>query len=109
MLNVTRVLREGRRGGAREFYIAGDLNVKLGLMCTDEDDIEELNEMYGPSCWQGCENDHGGFKKLMWYWNHEGVQLQGFLHVVQVRQREINRFHAQTTGRINARMEGAAG
>ena len=29
-------------------------------MCTDEEDIEELNGMY-------CENDHGGFKKLMWY------------------------------------------
>ena len=23
--------------------------------------------MYGSLCWQGCENDHGGFKKLMWY------------------------------------------
>ena len=23
--------------------------------------------MYGPLCWQACENDHGGSKKLMWY------------------------------------------
>ena len=23
--------------------------------------------MYGPLCWQGCDNDQGGFKKLMWY------------------------------------------
>ena len=23
--------------------------------------------MYGPLYWQGCDNDHGGFKKLMWY------------------------------------------
>ena len=36
-------------------------------MCTDEGDIVELNEMYRPLCWQGCENDHGGFKKLVWY------------------------------------------
>ena len=45
----------------------GYLNAELGLLRTDEDDIEELNEMYGPLCWQGCENDHGGFKELMWY------------------------------------------
>ena len=36
-------------------------------MCTDEEDIEDLKEMHGPLCWQGYENDHGGFKKLMWY------------------------------------------
>ena len=28
--SVLKVLREGRRGGAREFYITGDLNVELG-------------------------------------------------------------------------------
>ena len=61
------MLREGRRGGDGEFYITGDLNVELGLMCTDDTNIEELNEMYGPLCWQGYEQDHGGFKKLMWY------------------------------------------
>ena len=43
--SVLRVLREGRRGGATEFYMTGDLNVELGKMCTDEKDIEELNEM----------------------------------------------------------------
>ena len=67
MLNVTKALREGHRGGAKEFYFSGDLKVELGLLCTDEDDIGEFNEMCGPLCWQGCENDHGGFKKLMWY------------------------------------------
>ena len=36
-------------------------------MCTGEEDIEDLNEMYGPLCWQGCGNDQGGFRKLMWY------------------------------------------
>ena len=29
--SVTRVMREGRRGGAREFYITGDLNVEMGF------------------------------------------------------------------------------
>ena len=65
ILNVTKVPRKGLRGGATEFYMTGDFNVELGLLCTDED-IEELNELYGPLCWQGCENDHGGFKRLMW-------------------------------------------
>ena len=51
--SVTKVLREGRRGGAKEFYITRDLKVDLGLMCTDEKDIAEVNEMYGPLCWQG--------------------------------------------------------
>ena len=35
-------------------------------MCTDEKDIEEQNEMYGPLCWQGYVKDPGGWK-LMWY------------------------------------------
>ena len=48
--SATKVLRERRRGGARELYIIGDLHVELGLMCTDEQDIEELNEMYKPLC-----------------------------------------------------------
>ena len=42
-------------------------NVDLGMMCTDEKVIEELNEMYGLLCWQGYDKDPGGFKKLMWY------------------------------------------
>ena len=65
--DVTKIMREGRRAGANKFFITADLNVELGMLCTDEDDIGELNEMYGPLCWQECENDHGGFKKLMWY------------------------------------------
>ena len=65
--SVTNALREGRGGGARELYITWDLNVELELMCTDEEDIEELNEVHGLLCWQGYENDHGGCKKLMWY------------------------------------------
>ena len=41
--------------------------MELELLCTDEDDTEELNEMYGLLCWQGCGNDQGEFKKLMWH------------------------------------------
>ena len=29
--SVPKVLREVRRGGAQDFYIAGDLNVELGM------------------------------------------------------------------------------
>ena len=67
ILNVTIILRERRRARAQELYITGDLNVELGLFSTDEDDIGEFHEMYGPLCWQWCERDHGGFKKLTWY------------------------------------------
>ena len=49
----TSVLRDGRRAGAKEFDITGDFNVEPGLLCTDEDDNEELSEMYKPPCWQG--------------------------------------------------------
>ena len=39
----------------------------VGLLCTDDDDVEELNEVCVPSCWRGCDKNQGGFKKLMWY------------------------------------------
>ena len=35
-------------------------------MCTDENVIEELTGVCGLLCWQGCDEDSGGFKKLMW-------------------------------------------
>ena len=47
--------------GARDFYVTGDFKVEVGSLCTDEDDNDELNEMY----WQGWGNDYRGFKKLM--------------------------------------------
>ena len=65
--SVFRVLREGRRGGANKFYITGDLNVELMMLCTDENDVEELNEKYGPLCWQGYDHNPGGYRKIMWY------------------------------------------
>ena len=37
------------------------------MMCTDEKDILELEEMCGALLWQGHDKDPGGFKKTMWY------------------------------------------
>ena len=61
-----RALRDGRQGGAKD-HITGDLNVELVMMCTDENDIEELTVKNGLLCWQEYDKDPGGFKKLMWY------------------------------------------
>ena len=60
--SVLRVLREGRRGGAKKFYITGD-NVELEMICTVGNDIEELNEIYGRLCWQGYDQESGGSEK----------------------------------------------
>ena len=65
--NVTKISWEKRRARTKTFHIAGTHNVELGLLCTNEDDVEELNEMYGPLCWQICDNDQRRFQKLMWY------------------------------------------
>ena len=51
--------------GPKNFDITGDFNVEPGLLCTDEDDNEELSEMYKPPCWQGWGNDQSGFKKML--------------------------------------------
>ena len=59
-------------------------------MCAVED-IEELNEVYGPLCWQGFEND-GGFKKLMWY----GI-MKEFNCKATSTWCKCGRLHAQTT------------
>ena len=37
------------------------------MMCTDENDNDELTGMYSPLCWQGYAKDPVGFKILMWY------------------------------------------
>ena len=62
--SVVKVLREGRKGGAKDFYITGDFNVELGLMSTDENDNEVLTKLYGPLAY---DTEPGGFKKIMWY------------------------------------------
>ena len=55
---------------AKNFYIAGDINVEFSLMCTDENEEEELTKLYGPLRWQGYDKDPGGFflgEKKRWY------------------------------------------
>ena len=47
IMTVTKISWEGRRAGGKDFYITVGFNVELGLMCTDEDDYDELNEIYG--------------------------------------------------------------
>ena len=62
--SVMKVPREGRRGGAKDFFFTGDLHVELVLMCTDEKDDAELTNMCGSLCWQGYDNDPGGLKPM---------------------------------------------
>ena len=45
IVRVVEVLSEGRKGGARNFHIAGDINVELGLMCTNDNEEEELAKL----------------------------------------------------------------
>ena len=71
--SVVKHIREGRKGGARNFYIAGDIGVELGLMCTNENEEEELTKLYGPLCWQGYDKDPGGFKKNCVLWDYERI------------------------------------
>ena len=71
--SVVKVLREGRKGGARDFYITGDFNVELGLTCTDGRENEELTKMYGPSCWQGYDTDPRGFQETEQRLLHTGT------------------------------------
>ena len=64
-LSVPKILRKGRRAGAKEFCILQATFIWSWDCCVQ--DIGEFNEMYGPLCWQGCDREHGGLKKLMWY------------------------------------------
>ena len=114
--SVLKVLREGRRGGAKKFFIAGDLNVELGMMCTDESDNEKLNEMYGPLCWHEFKHDPGHYKLIMWYsimkefnckvsstWSRAKVKEEAFTHRQQgdaEKKKEIaTGLHYRTNGR----------
>ena len=75
------------------------------MMCTDEKDIEELNEMYGLLCWQGYDKDPGGFKKLMWYGIMKEFNVQGHIYMVLVRKGKRTSLYAQTTLSKEACME----
>ena len=57
---VRNIMTEGRRAGAVDFYIGGDINIELKLVNTGEDlrglDSIEWNGMYGPECRGGGEH-----------------------------------------------------
>ena len=72
---MTRNVHEGRREGLRRFCISGELQVELGLMCTEED--EELRAMCRPQCWHGIDADPGGLKKTMWFEVLKEFKLHG--------------------------------
>ena len=98
--------REGRRGGARDFYKRSLCGT--GYDVTDEKDIEDHHEMYGPICWLGYDHDLG-IQEVDVVRNHEGVQLQGHIHMVQVWKGKRNGLYAQTPGTKEARGNIAVG
>ena len=89
LVNVTKMSRERRRAGAKDFFITGDFNVELGLLCPHEDDFDELNEMHGPYVGKDGKRP-GRIQEADAVCYYEGVQLQGHLHVVQMQPREGN-------------------
>ena len=60
----------------KDFNITSDLFVELGMMCTDENDTEELTDTYGPLYWQGYNKDPDGFKKMIWYETMEELECE---------------------------------
>ena len=44
---ATKILQEGRRTGAKTNSVASVQNFELGLLCTGDEDDQELREMYG--------------------------------------------------------------
>ena len=67
-----------------------------------------FNEMYGFFCVASVRNQSWWFQEVDVVRNHEGVQLKGHFHVVQVRLGKRNGFHAQTNWR-KSKNESAAG
>ena len=67
--DVTKVLWEGRRAGAKTFYIAGDVHVELGLLCTDDDDVRSRNSTRCTARYAGkdVQMTKEASRSLMWY------------------------------------------
>ena len=61
MQELMKVMTEGRKEGAKQFFIVGDLNIELGFSCEDD----EMKEIYWPQCWFGVEAGPGGLKRSM--------------------------------------------
>ena len=47
--DATKHLQEGRRTGAEDIYITGDLNIELGLLCTGNADVNSSAKCTGPN------------------------------------------------------------
>ena len=94
--SVVKVRREGRRCGAEYFYTTGDLNAELGMMCTDEKDIEELEGMYRSLVLARVRQRSWRLQEIDVVRDYERIQLQGHFHVVRVRKSERKCFYAQT-------------
>ena len=63
MQGLKKVTLDGRKGGAKRFFVPCDLNIELGFLCTEDD---ETKDFYGPPCWCGTDADPGVFKKSKW-------------------------------------------
>ena len=61
MQELMKVMTEGRKEGAKQFFVVGDLNIELEFSLEDD----EMKEIYWPQCWFGVEAGPGGLKKSM--------------------------------------------
>ena len=68
---VRATLVEGKRMGAVDFLIGGDLNIELKLCFADDEhwgsDSIEWYGMYGPACERTAEDIIAYEKKLRWF------------------------------------------
>ena len=62
--------------------VPGDSNIELGFLCMDEDD--EMKDIFGPQCWGGVDADPGVFKVIEVVGDYEGVQVQGWIYLVDL-------------------------
>ena len=79
---LTRVMVEGRREGARGYFVAGDLNVDLALLCLEDSD--DLKDICGPQCLHGVEAELGGLKKAMWLEMSTGSSCQALANLFEL-------------------------
>ena len=67
---VRTILAEGRKAGAVDFFIGGDINIELGLGNAGEDlnglDSMKWYGLYGPECKGGGEDVITYVKKTRW-------------------------------------------
>ena len=93
---VTKFLREERRGGAKEFCITSDLNVDLGMMCTDEKDIPGAGRYVMFLVLARVRQRSWCLQEIDVVRDYERLRLRGHFHVVRVRKSQRTCFYAQT-------------